>query len=228
MGRWGPDRPRLGPRDGQTGHSGARSGRTHRGVSPILGTVLMVALTLLLASVIVAGLSGSADLSEERETVGIEHDTATGNPWTGSLSDLIVLSNDEAGASGVRVRINFTVTSGSDTVGNSLNSVETKVQSGSPMFSGTAQGDLSTAVVDTDGDGTGETDLESDLNGWTVSDGGSRLKIEFGGSAYTAAAGDAIIIVFGSVDNPTSPGTYTVEIQTSGDGNWQTGDLTID
>lgn len=230
MARSGGDRPGSGRRDRQATRPGNGSFGADRAVSPVVGTVMMVALTLLLASVIVAGLSAQADLSAEEEAVeNIGPETATGNPWTGSLNDLIQLSNNEAGASGVRIRINFTIQSGSDTIGNSLNSVETDVQSGSPdMFSDTDEADLSKAVVDTDGDGNGETDLESDINGWQVSDGGSTLKIEFSGSVYSATAGDSIIIVFGSVDNPPSPGTYDVRIQTSGDGNWQDGSLTVE
>lgn len=191
----------------------------------------MVGLTLLLASTIVATLAmADEEIDESEEALeGIGPETVTGNQWSGSLSDLVQLSDNEAGASGVRVRINFTVEPGSDTDGNSLNSVEVDVQTGSPdMFSGTGQADLERAVVDTDGDGTAETDIESDLNGWQVSNGGSTAKIEFSGSVYTADEGDSIIIVFGNVDNPPTAGTYDVRVQTSGDGNWQSGTITVE
>jgi len=233
MARRGSGRGRAsgesGPQDDGPDPSSDPDGEAKRAISPVVGTVLMVALTLLLASVIVAGLSTYAEFGTEEEAVeGIGPETATGNPWAGSLSDLIQVSDDEAGASDVRVRVNFTVQTGSSTVGNSLNSVEADVQTGSPdMFSETDEADLEKAVVDTDGDGEGETDLESDLDGWQVSNGGSTIKIEFSGSAYTAQAGDSIIIVFGDVDNPVSPGTYDVQIQTSGDGNWQSGTITV-
>lgn len=192
----------------------------------------MVALTLLLASVIVATMATfPSELNESRESLeNIEPETATatGNPWAGSLGDLIQLSNSEAGASGVRVRVNFTVQPGSDTIGNSLNSVEVDVKSGDPdMFSGTVQDDLEEAVVDTDGDGDAEEDIESRLDGWQVSNNGSRVKIEFADPVYTVQEGDSVIIVFGNVDNPLTPGTYDVRVQTSGDGNWQNGQITV-
>jgi len=91
-----------------------------------------------------------------------------------------------AGETDVRMEINFEIQPGSPAIGNSLNSVEIDVQSGSPdVFSGTNQSDVVEMGVDTDGDGVIENDIQSDINGWTISDGGSTLKIELGGSAYT-------------------------------------------
>lgn len=202
-----------------------------RAVSPVVGTVLMIALTLLLASVIVASLgSFSSKVKQPDESIEvITTETATANPWEGAIGDLVRLSNDQAGATGVRIQVNFTVNSGSDTIGNSLNSVKLDVQTGSPdMFTGTSQDDLRKAVVDTDADGAPEENIESDLNGWQVSNGGSTVKVEFSGSAYTAAAEDSIIIVFSNVDNPPAPGTYDVRVETSGDGNWQSGTITVE
>jgi len=134
-----------------------------------------------------------------------------------------------AGETDVRMEVNFEIQPGSPAIGNSLNSVEIDVQSGSPdVFSGTNQSDVVEMGVDTDGDGVIENDIQSDINGWTISDGGSTLKIELGGSAYTnPQAGETIILVVDNVDNPTSPGTYDVRIQTSGDGNWQHGSISI-
>jgi len=195
-------------------------------VSPVVGVVLVVALTLLLASVVTAGLASLAqDRREKAEEIGIE--TATGNPWIGSPSGLVQLSDDRAGASDVRYRMNFTIEPGSDTVGNSLNSVELEVRTGSPdMFSGTSEADLQKAAIDEGSDGTIDRIITDDVNGWKVSDGGSTVKIEFSG-AYVAEASDSIIVVFGDVDNPNSPGTYDLAAQTSGDGNWHDGSITI-
>lgn len=207
---------------------GERPAAGNRATSPVVATVMMVVLVLLLASMIVVGLSAYGEFGSEEATIErIGEQTATGNPWGGSLSELIQVDDDEAGASDVRVRISFPIQADSDTDGNSLNSVEADVQTGSPdMFSKTDEADLESAVVDTDGGS--EVDLEDDLDGWTVSEGGSRVKIEFSGSAYTADTGDTIVIVFGNVENPPDPGTYDVRIQTSGDGNWQSGTITVE
>jgi len=190
----------------------------------------MVVLTVLLASTVVAVLTTyPSERDKSRESFeNVEPETATGNPWEGSLGELIQVSNSEAGATGVRIRINFTIQPGSDTAGNSLNSLKIDVQTTSPdMFSGTGQDDLEKAVVDTDGDGDAEEDVEDRLDGWQVSNGGSTVKIEFSDPVYAVQEGDSVIIVFGNVDNPLTAGTYDVQIQTSGDGNWQDGQITI-
>jgi len=96
------------------------------------------------------------------------------------------------------------------------------------MSDGTAGATDVEMGVDTDGDGRIDDDIQSDINGWGVSDGGSTLRVELGGSEYTnPQAGDTIILTVGNVDNPASPGTYDVRIQTSDDGNWQEGRITI-
>lgn len=152
---------------------------------------------------------------------------------TGSLgavgSGLIWPADDRAGVTGVQYGVDFTIQPGSPTVGNSLNSIEIDVTTGSPaLFSGTGTGDIALVGVDTDGDGAVEQDIESDVNAWTVSDGGSTLKIGFAGSAYTnPQAGETIVLRLNGVDNPTTAGGYGVQIQTSGDGNWQTGTVDV-
>lgn len=219
-----PARDTTGTAGGGRGGGDAEDGG--RAISPVLGTVLMVALTILLASVVSAGLISTGQTLEEPDIQG-PTETVSGNPWVGSLSDLVTLSDNTAGATDVRYRTNFTVQSGSDTVGNSLNSVQLRMDDTSlAIFADTGQSSLGTATVDTDGDGVGEQDISDDLNGWEVNNGGSEVKIKFGGE-YTAEAGDSVIITFDDVDNPASAGTYGLEIQTSGDGNWQNGSIEI-
>lgn len=142
--------------------------------------------------------------------------------------DLVWLHDDTAGATGVETEIRFEIQPGSPTVGNSLNSVEIDVAGSPDMFSGTDQDDVVTAGVDTDGDGETETDLEADVDDWTVSDGGSTLKVGFSGSAYmNPAAGETVVLVVEDTDAPASAGSYDVEVQTSGDGNWQSGAVVV-
>jgi flagellin-like protein len=203
---------------------------SRRAVSPIIGVLLMVGLTVVLAAIFASGvLTVDGGIEEKTEQFEETVETASANPWSGESGDLVRLSDTGAGAEDVRYRINFTIESGSDTIGNSLNSVELDVTTGSPdMFSGTGQANLEKVVIDNGSDGSIDGDISGDLNGWTVQDGGSTLKIEFSGSAYSASADDSIIVVFDGVKNPTSPGTYDVEAQTSGDGNWHSGTITIE
>jgi hypothetical protein len=110
-----------------------------------------------------------------------------------------------------------------------INSVYVEVTtSPSPdMFSETEQSDLQKVAVDEGSDGSIDRVITSDVNGWQVQNGGSAVKIELSGSAYTADAGDSIIVVFSDVDNPDDAGTYDLQAQTSGDGNWHYGTITI-
>lgn len=199
-----------------------------RAISPVIGVVLMVVLTVMLASVFAAGfLTFDANLEQKSDQFENEVATASANPWSGESGDLVQISDSGAGASDVRYRINFTIRPGSNTIGNSLNSVKLDVTTGSPdMFSGTGQANLDRIVIDNGSDGTVDRDITSDVNGWTVENGGSTLKIELQG-AYTASADDSVIAVFDGVDNPTSPGTYDLQAQTSGDGNLHSGTITI-
>lgn len=197
-----------------------------RAVSPVIGTVLMVVLTVLLASVVSAGLFSTSQELEEPD-IDAPTETVSANPWIGDLGGLVQLSDDTAGATDVSYRVNFTIAEGSDTIGNSLNSVKLQTKNTSPdMFSDTSQSSVIDAYVDTDGDGEPDQDLADDVNGWSTSNGGSTVKIEFSGG-YTAQASHSIIITFDGVDNPDNTGTYTLEAQTSGDGNWQQGTIEI-
>lgn len=184
---------------------------------------MMVVITLLLASTFAIGVGAFSDDLDADEV-----STTVGGPWSGSQGDLIRLSTTRPGATGVSVRVNFTIEPGSNTVGNSLNSVYIDVTTGSPdVFSTTTQSDLDRVVIDADSDGDIDQEITGDVDGWQVKDGGSALKIGFSGSAYTASENDSIIIVFHNAQNPETTGTYDVEAQTSGDGNWHYGTLDI-
>ena len=209
-----------------------------RGVSPVLGVVLTVVLTVLLASVFAAGLGalGSSVEQNERQLqqtladASGDVETASGNPWGGERGDLIRPANNQAGATDVRYRINFTIRQGSDTIGSSLNSIRLQVPSSSPdMFSNTSQLDLGRLVIDQGSDGTIDRDITDNvtIDQWNINSGGSELKIEFAGSAYTPSANESIVMILDGVDNPNSAGTYGMEAETSGDGNIHNGNITI-
>lgn len=145
-----------------------------------------------------------------------------------SSKNLFCPLNPQPKASNVVYNLNFEIQSGSPTIGNSLNSLETDIGSGSPkIFQNTGWDQLKTAGVDNDSDGQLEINLKNDKDDWIIKEDGSRLKIEFGGSAYTnPEAGDIINLEFGGVENPQT-GKYNLEVQTSGDGNWQDGQIKI-
>lgn len=188
---------------------------------------MMIVVTLLLASMFAVGVTtfgDDLDATNYNETVS----STDGSPWSGTQGDLVRLSTTQAGATNVSVRLNFTIRSGSDTIGNSLNSVYVEVTDGSPdVFSNTELSDLDRVEIDENSDGSIDDEITEDVDGWQVENDGSSLKIGFGGSAYTPGEGDSIIVVFGGAKNPESTGTYDLRAETSGDGNWHYGTVNI-
>jgi hypothetical protein len=81
-------------------------------------------------------------------------------------------------------------------------------------------------VIDENSDGSIDQDITSGVDGWNVLNGGTALKIEAVGD-YTASESDSIIVVFDGVDNPQTAGNYDLRAETSGDGNWHYGTITI-
>ena len=200
-----------------------------RGVSPVIGVVLMVVLVLLLASVFATGvLRFGEDLTEP--SLSHENDSAlSGNPWSGSRGDLVRLSDTRTGATDVTYRVNFTIREGSDTIGNSLNSVYLEVTTTPTpdLFSETGAADLDRVVIDENSTGDIDREITGDVDGWNVENGGAALKIGFSGSAYTPSANDSIVVVFEGAKNPDTAGEYDLRAETSGDGNWHYGTLSI-
>jgi flagellin-like protein len=204
-------------------------GEWTRGVSPVIGVIVMVVLVLLLASVFATGaLRFGDDLSDP--SFSTDNDSAlSGNPWSGNREDLVRLSDTRAGATDVSYRVNFTVEEGSDTIGNSLNSVylEVTTEPKPDLFSETERADLVRVGIDENSTGSIDREITGDVDDWTVENGGAALKIGFSGSAYTASANDSVIVVFEGAKNPDSPGEYDLRAETSGDGNTHYGTITI-
>ena len=109
-----------------------------------------------------------------------------------------------------------------DAVGNSLNQVTVDYLSGETNVCGTAGGDdldnLRAIGLDTDGDGRIETNVMDDVEAsdFEARNDGSTLVIELTGN-YNLAAGDELIVVYDAVVNPSTPGTYDVDIDLNGD-----------
>lgn len=201
----------------------------NRGVSPVIGAVLVVVITILVASVISFQLTAiGGGLDEKQAQFDESVKTLSGNPWSGEKGDLFRVSNNKAGATDVKYRVNFTIKSGSAAIGKNLGHIYLEVTTGSPdMFSNTMLSDLIVAGIDVDSDGTIDEDLSSDIMGWEVQNGGTALKIDSDDTDYSASAGDSIIIIFDGVDNPETPGDYNLRAQTNDDGNWHNGTVTI-
>lgn len=199
-----------------------------RGVSPVVGVLLVLAITLLLASMISYQFSAlGTGLDAKRSQYDEAVTTLSGNPWSGEPGDLVRISNSEAGATDVRYRVNFRIEPGSPAIGSNAKYIALEVTTGSPdMFSNTELSDLYVAGVDEDDDGTIDYSLTTEVNAWEVKDGGTSLKIDLDDTAYTASENDTIIVEFDGVDNPQNPGEYELRAET-GYGNWHEGTITI-
>ncbi|PSQ09183.1 hypothetical protein BRC93_13510 [Halobacteriales archaeon QS_5_70_15] len=200
-----------------------------RGLSPVIGVLLMIVITILLASIFaVETLTFGEDLDERDGQFEGAVETMSGNPWSGERGDLVRVANNRAGATDVTYRVNFTIRPGSNTIGNSLNSVYLEVTTGSPaMFSNTELADLKWVGVDEGSDGTIDQYITDDVDSWQIQNDGTALKIGFSGSAYTASPNDSVVVIFDGVENPSDAGEYDLRAETSGDGNWHYGTITI-
>ena len=199
-----------------------------RGVSPVIGVFLTVVITLLLASMISYQLTAvGTGLNEKQAQYEDSITTLSGNPWSGDPAGLVQISNNKAGATDVKYRINFTIEPGSKGVGSNLGNMALEVTTGSPdMFSNTGLADVISAGVDTNGDGVIDQDLSGDIDTWNVKDGGSSVHIALN-TTYTQDGGDSIILIFDGVDNPQTPGDYELRAETNSDDNWHNGTITI-
>lgn len=194
-----------------------------RAVSAVLGVTLMIVIVVLLASV-VAGFVLTFDEELTEPTFGNETDNSTINPW--SDADALLAPRDPtAGAEDVRYRVRIEIQD-TNMAGDSLNELDVQVTTADDMFSGTSASDVETFTVETT-DGT-TLDIESDVNGWVVSDGGSALQIQLSGSEYTnPSTGDVITVIFDGVANPRDPDVYDVKVILNEGEDEQSGEIAI-
>ena len=195
--------------------------RTDRGVSPVVGTVLLLVILFLLIGVISVGLLGfGADLSAdpfERAVDGQPESSNTEAPYAYRDNITAVDNRTEATTEHI-VTLNVT----GNAVGNSLNQVTVDYTGGQTDVSETATGsDLDHLLVigiDTSGNGQIDTDAMDDVerSDFDAEDDGSRLVIELTGN-YDLNADDKLVIVYEAVTNPSATGTYAAEIDLNGD-----------
>jgi flagellin-like protein len=175
--------------------------RAARAVSPVVATILLVALVILLVSMLMVALGNFDFLSDREPDFAAAADTGRG---------VIVALDDRSGAASARHKVVFPVPEGTSLDGDSLNSVRIDYLNDSADTSGVSQGDVLAAGIDTDGDRSIDTNVSSDLSGVDGREGGDRLYVGFGGN-YGLTGGDNVVVVFDGVENP-STGVYPASV----------------
>lgn len=191
-----------------------------RGIGPVIGVVLVVVITMLLASVFAAGAVELADFGTESDVVRDLTDR-NGAADDRYRSELVWARDDGAGETTAHV-VNYTIATGSDTAGNSLNSVVIEYPAGSVSVSDVDErSEVVTVGIDEDRDGTIDTDATDDVeccppgDGVKVSDDGHTLTIELSGNS-NLGGGDSLIVEYEAVENPAA-GDYNVTVGVNGD-----------
>ncbi|WP_311171220.1 type IV pilin N-terminal domain-containing protein [Halobellus ordinarius] len=193
--------------------------RTDRGISPVVGAVLMIVLTLLLATVIAAGLS--VDLPQSAANDVVEGDLGDD---AALQEDLVVAEDPTAGADDV---VHATVLNAEDAEGEELESVTVEYPKEAVDLDTAKHEEILTVGVDTDADGDlEETFGEGDISGVNTNDDDSVLTVTFE-TGYELRADDRVHLRYGAAENPDSAGEYDVSARVN-DAAWVTGRLVID
>ncbi|MFC6988905.1 hypothetical protein ACFQJD_09630 [Haloplanus sp. GCM10025708] len=124
-------------------------------MSPVVATILLVALVILLASILTTGLM-FLDTDFEMPSFASDTESDTG-------SGLIYALDDSPEKSSVRHRAEFPIPPGSSLDGDSLNSVEIEYLNGSVALAQDERSDIKRIGIDNDGDGKIDTDVYSDV-----------------------------------------------------------------
>jgi len=177
------------------------SRREARAVSPVVATILLVALVILLVSMLMLGLGNFDLLSDRNPDFAAPADAGRG---------VIIALDDRSSAASARHKVVFPVPEGTSLDGDSLNSVRVDYLNDSADTSGVSQGDVLAAGIDGDGDGSIDTNVSSDLSGVDSREGGDALYVGFGGN-YGLTGGDTVVVVVDGVTNP-STGVYPASV----------------
>lgn len=191
-----------------------------RAISPAVGVILLLGIVVTLVAVLgVMTLQFAAEIEADEAEVISEDQTGEDGTYR---SELVWARDDAASATTSHV-VNYTIVSGSDAAGNSLNSVVINYAAGAMDASGLNSRDEVVMVgIDTNQDGTVDTDATNDVeccppdDGVKISDGGTTVTIELSGN-YDLEGGDSLIVEYESVVNPSSDGNYSTTIGVNGD-----------
>jgi flagellin-like protein len=193
-----------------------------RAITPLVGVVIIVVITLLLASMFAVGTTELADLGDERDRVDDLTGPSSNGAQSGDYRAELIWARDDGSDETTAHVVNYTIATGSDTAGNSLNSVVIEYPDGSADATDVDdRADVTTVGIDEDRDGDIEVDATDDVeccppdDGVKISDGGNTLTIELSGN-YDLEAGDALVVEFEWVENPGS-GDYAVTVGVNGD-----------
>lgn len=172
----------------------------------------MITVVVLLSSVVAGAALSFDDKLEDPELKEGADQEGDLNPW--SDDSLFAPRNSVAGAEDVQYRVLFVIESDDDVSEDSeeLGSIGVVVDTADDMFTGVGEADFEKIEVN----GT-ELDVDPEDIEWGSDSGGSELNVDLDGVDYDPSSGDEFVLVFGGVDNPTSPGEYEVDVKLNGD-----------
>lgn len=180
-----------------------------RAISPVVGTVLMVVITILLASTLTFVVQ--FDTNDEMAEDVAEGDLGTSTEAAESLqSDLVVAENTTPGASDV---VHSTVVEVDEAAGTELDELIVEYPQEEVDLSTSQHEDVLTIGVDTDSDGADEQSFDSDdISGIGTNNDNSRLTVTLD-TGYTLSEGDRVTLRYEGADNPDSAGEYNVTVR---------------
>lgn len=187
-----------------------------RGVTPVVAIALLVVIVLLLASSLFVSVQFVTTELPDGFDLGGGGSAAIGAQSRG----VIMAVEDDPGAPSAEHRVEYPIPSGSNLDGDSLNSVQVRYLDDSVDLNLDERSDVERIGIDTDGDGTIETnatdDLEQPSNGGVeVTGDGTELNLDLSGN-YNLNGGDTLIVVYDQVGNPHQSGVYPGSVRVNG------------
>jgi hypothetical protein len=201
-------------------------GEYDRGLTPTVGIAVLLSIVVVAGALLAVATTTSVQGEFDDAERAAGQQTVSGNQWSGSIGDLIRLSNSRAGASNVRARINFTIESKSNVIGEEFESLTVHIQGGKSMLRNTEMASLQSVKIDSDADGATEEEISASATDWKVNRNGQAVTLDFD-STYNPKQGDSVILVFSDVTNPEAAGSYGVRARANGKGKWHHGSISI-
>lgn len=186
-------------------------------MSPVVGTVLLVVITVLLASTL--AFAFALDTNDR-----LAEDVITGDLGGDTLqTDLVVAEDATPGADGV---VHSAVVEVDDAAGTTLDSITVEYPKDDVDLSTQSHDEILTIGVDTDEDGDFERTFdEDDVSGVNTNDDDSELTVTFD-TATTLSAGERVTVRYDEAVNPDAAGEYAVSVTLNGD-QTETGTLVV-
>lgn len=181
--------------------------RDRRAVSPVVGVVLLVAITILLAGSMTFVFAFGDGLESPELATPTPEDGAAGAD--GTPSGPLYAVDASAGAEGIEHAVLVEANATMD--GKELSDIKVDYgDSGGDPDGASSFDDITEVGVDTDGDGDIEVDLHDDLDGVNTNDN-SRIRVALD-TTYELSAGDTVVVQFDGVDNPDAAGEYDATV----------------